>query len=370
LGLSFLVLGFVTSRSAAEVTFQPAAVPLADIVTPAAAEERIVMLVVTQPDWCPPCIHLDRTFLRNPDAADIRALTKNWVVVEVHGYEPAGKAALEQQQIEFVGTPTTFVIKLRAGDKILRDGELLGSVVGAPDDYVLRLRQAADHNDDTETLEAAAKRSGRPEDWMTLGARYVERGQAARATMAYQRVIGMSDASTFGLSADSLAALQKTARWKLATEVTQSVEKDHGRAIALLARYAELYPEESNDPDVLYATFFSELKAGHAAEILPLIEETYLKSGELDDLKTFLYLAFRTEQPDVLELGVKKAREGIARFPEAEASLSAGLGRVLRALGQNKRAAEAFKRAVELTDPADDVYPVYRAQYDHAAAAS
>lgn len=370
--LAVVAAGILTcagaTRSLASVAFRSIDTPpLADQVKAAAEEGLIVMLVVTQPDWCPPCIDLDRRYLRNPDAVEIAALTKNWLVFEVRGYEPEGSALLARQQIEFVGTPTTFVIRLQPGDEILRDGDLLTAVVGSPEDYVAALRAGVEGNDDTAELEATAKRTRRPSDWMALGARYVERGQAARAARAFEKVIAINDAAAVGLPADSLAAMQKTAWWKLTNEVTTSIEKDYGRSLELLDRFVARYPEASSDEDYRYTRFFVFAKAMRTTEIMPEIEQAYFASGELDDLETFLYLAFRAGEPDLLDLAVEKAREGIERFPDAEAPLSAGLGRVYRALGQNSRAAAAFRRAMELTDPAAEAFPIYRAQFEHAS---
>ena len=87
--------------------WDPAA--LGDLIAEAAGAQKHLLLVVTQPDWCPPCIRLDRDILGNPDEKrDRRAGTHGWLAIEVLGYDAPGALLLRQHGIQFIGTPTTY----------------------------------------------------------------------------------------------------------------------------------------------------------------------------------------------------------------------------------------------------------------------
>jgi hypothetical protein len=68
------------------------------------------MVVITQPDWCPGCIELDRELLRNPAAAEVAELTRDWVVLEMLGYDEPDAGVIAAQGLGFLGTPTTLLL--------------------------------------------------------------------------------------------------------------------------------------------------------------------------------------------------------------------------------------------------------------------
>jgi thiol-disulfide isomerase/thioredoxin len=92
----------------AAVSFDPYK-SLTEVLTTHAVDERVVMMVISQRDWCPPCIALDTELLRNPDEDELARLTEDWVVIEVNGYEEPWSAQLKQHGVDFPGTPTTLV---------------------------------------------------------------------------------------------------------------------------------------------------------------------------------------------------------------------------------------------------------------------
>lgn len=338
--------------------------PFDDIVWAAGRAHQLVLLVITQPDWCPPCIRLERDFLANPKAIELHELTKNWVALEVLGYTPGGAALLMREGIRFVGTPTTYLYAPTPGTARLGEGKLLTSIVGYADDYVARLKAAAEGHDAVAEARAKAESTDRPGAWMELGGLYVGRGDAEKARDCFQRVVANKAYALPGIGPDSLNTLRRIARWTLAAEVTQRLEKDHERALVELERYAEDFPDQATSDDYVYAHAWSLASVGKADQALAELERKFLQAGTADGLLTFLYFAFRIPNPLLLQRAEAEAQAGLERFPDREAALRAALGRIFRRLGRPADAEAAFARAVELTPETDPSYPVYLAQRD------
>ncbi len=355
--------GLIASAAEAQVTFTSLAdQSLEEVVAAAGEADRLVMLVITQPDWCPPCIRLDRDLLRNPDAGEIRELTRDWAVVEIHGYDEDGDRLLRDQGIQFSGTPTTLVVRPAPGGGRLRAGTLLGSIVGYPEDYVAQLRRAAGGHDPLAAAEAEARTRDLPADWMALGDLYVARGQAQLAKRAYQRILGLEADDLPGIDADSLAVLQRQARWANITRGYQRVAKDHKTALHLLDDFAAMYPDAESDAKFQYVRAWSLMADGREERALEHLREHFLPPASLEQLEDFLYLAFRHPLPDIMDLAVVEAERGLETYPDAEASLRESLARVLRRQGKTRQAEAEFERALALTDPADARYPIIEAQ--------
>jgi len=334
------------------------------VVAKAASARKTVMLVITQPDWCPPCIHLDRDLLRNPDETELAELAADWVAVEVHGYDEDGEALLRRHGIKFPGTPTTLLIQLDADDEILREGTLLASVVGYPPDYVDQLRTATEGGSDpVAEAKATAERTNLPTDWMALARLYAYRGQGHQARKAYSEVMAME--SHPDVPADSLATLRVEARWEYLTRVLQRVDKDHKRFHHLVRDFLDDHPEWEARPEYRYAKVWTELALGHIDETMPEIQDWYLRPGTYDELATFMYMSFRNPNPETLELAIAEGEKALDRFPEHEASLHAALGRLYRRLGQTRKAEASFRKAVELTDPDTARHVTYKAQLEY-----
>jgi tetratricopeptide (TPR) repeat protein len=330
---------------------------LDELMAGAEAESRLVMVLITQPDWCPACIHLDRTLLRNPEARDIEELTREWVVLEVLGYDAPGVRFLEEQGLSFLGTPTTVLLKPSAGSRRLGDARQLVSIVGAPEDYVARLDRAARGHDAIAEAQAAVRES--PEEleaWTGLAAAYLGAGRAEAARRTYQSV----------LARDDLDAERRRALWlESIILTTQRVEKNHVRALEELDTWADAEPGGQEDEDLVFARAWSLLALDRHEEARALIQRHYLAPGTADALATYLYLVFRHPTDSLLAEAEALAREGVERYPEQRGRLSAAHGRLLRRQGRLAEAEAAFAAAVAATDPSSTSYETYVGQLDY-----
>ena len=63
--IALLALALPAAAAVEFAEWDPAA--LGDLIAEAASTQKPLLLVVTQPDWCPPCIRLDQEILGNPD---------------------------------------------------------------------------------------------------------------------------------------------------------------------------------------------------------------------------------------------------------------------------------------------------------------
>jgi tetratricopeptide (TPR) repeat protein len=266
--------------------------------------------------------------------------------------------------IRFVGTPTTYLYAPTPGSGRLEEGKLLTAIVGYAEDYVARLRAAAEGHDPVAEARAKAESNDRPTAWMELGELHVSRGEVEPARDCFQRIVANKAYALPGISPDSLNTLRRMARWALACEVTQRLEKDHARALVELERYVEDFPGQATSEDYVYAHAWSLASVGKVDVALAELERTFLQPATADGLLTFLYFAFRIPSPPLLERAEGEARAGLERFPEQEAAIQAAFGRILRRLGRLADAETAFARALELTPETDPSYPTYLAQME------
>ncbi len=319
------------------------------------ARDGLVMVVITQPDWCPSCIELDRELLRNPDAGDIAALTKDWLVLEVFGYDADGATMLREQGLRFVGTPTTLLIRPVEGSGRLGDGKLVASIVGYPEDYAARLERASTGFDAIADAQAQARQTGSVEDFAALANAYVEHGDAAAAARVYRSLLARDDLDE---------TTRPDLRWSLLTEVYQRVEKDHAKTLRALLAFARDYPARADEPRFSYATAWSLLELGRVADARYILKTRYLDADDADRLADYLYLVFRHPTDELLVEAEAAARAGIEKYPEQRARLTAALARILRRQGCLAEAADAFERAAELAGPEHDNYEVYLGQLE------
>ncbi len=325
------------------------------VIARAAEEDQPVMVVITQPDWCPGCIVLDRTLLRNPAAQDIATLTRDWQVLEVFGYDAPGAAFLEAQGLSFVGTPTTLLLRPEAGDRRLGEARQLVAIAGVPEDYVERLRAAAEGHDRIAAAQARVRSSQDTEAWLELARAWLEAGDAEAARRAYRSVLlrpGLTPEQQRDISLEAIV------------QPTQRVEKDHRRALEELEAWAAAHPGATEDDGYVYARVWSLLALERVDEARRLIETHYLSADTADALATYLYLAFRHPSEALLSDAEARARTGIERYPEQKGRLLAAHGRILRRQGRLGDAEAAFAAAVEATDPASDSYQTYLGQLE------
>jgi thiol-disulfide isomerase/thioredoxin len=324
----------------------------------AASADRLIMVVITQPDWCPGCIELDRTLLRNPEAQDIAALTANWVVLEVLGYDEPDASFLARQGLGFLGTPTTLLLSPRATDQRLGDARQVAAIVGFPADYMERLERAATGHDAIEEARARLRADNDVAALRGLADAFLAAGDATAARRVFQSLMLREE-----LSAEE----QRQVALQSILQPTQRIEKDHPRTLEELAAWAERFPGAQDDPDYVYGRVWSLLSLGRHDEAMELIEVAYL-SGDPNALASYLYLVFRDPHDVLLADAEARAREAVTKFPEQAARFNSAHGRLLRRQGRLAEAELAFSRAVAAAAKDDPNLGTYRGQLEFVRA--
>lgn len=310
---------------------------LAALVEEAAASDRLVMVVITQPDWCPGCIQLDRELLRNPAAADFAEFTRDWVILEMLGYDQPDAGVIAEQGLGFLGTPTTLLLKPGAGQRRLGEARQVAAIVGYPDDYVARLAAAVAGHDAIADAQAQLRERNDIESLEALAEAFLAAGDAAAARRVYQSLLWreeLTDAQRRDIALESILG------------PTQRVEKDHRRTLQELDAWAEAYPAEQEGSAYQYARVWSLLWLGENEQARALLGESFIGSDDPDRVASYLYLAFRSPTDVLLAEAEPRARQAIERFPEQAARFHAAHGRLLRRLGRLQEAEAAFGRAV------------------------
>ncbi|HUG99265.1 MAG TPA: thioredoxin family protein [Gammaproteobacteria bacterium] len=320
------------------------------LVAEAAAADRLIMVVITQPDWCPGCIALDRDLLRNAAAAEISTLTDDWLVLEMLGYDEPDAGIIAAQGLGFLGTPTTLLLDPRPGDRRLGDARQVTAIVGYSDDYLQRLAGAAAGHDAIAEAQARLRERNDIESMQGLAIAFLAAGDAEAARRVYRSLLLRPELSAEERRAIALEAI---------VGPTQRVEKDHRRTLAELVTWAEDFPEGREDSSYAYARTWSLLSLREHEAALEMIRETYLDSDDPGTTADYLYLAFRAPSDILLEEAEKRARDAVTEFPEQAARFHAAHGRILRRLGRTAEAEQSFARAVALAaadDPSRGTY--------------
>ena len=354
--LATLVSALVGGTAAAEVRFAdwtPENLP--GLVAEAAAEATPVMVVITQPDWCPGCIELDRELLRNPDAVEVAELTRDWLVLEIYGYDEPDASLLAEQGISFLGTPTTLLLRPSPGDERLGDGQQLAAVVGFPDDYLARLERAVEGHDAIVEAQARLRQENDPAALEALAQAYLAAGEADAARRVYRSLLLREELSEEQRQSFALQAI---------THTRQRLENDHRQTLIELAAWAEQFPEGQDDPDYLYAKAWALLSLGERDAAFELVRTAYLDSNDPDTVARYLYLAFRDPSELLLDDAEARARAAIEAFPEQAARFNSAHGRILRRQGRLDEAEQAFERAVELSGEDDPNRGTYLGQLE------
>lgn len=354
LGAGLLLVSAVPALAAVRFT-DWSAENIDAVITAAAARNANVMVVITQPDWCPGCIELDRTLLRNPQAEDVATLTEDWVVLEILGYDEPDATVLAAQGLGFLGTPTTLLLKPGPGDARLGDARQLAAIVGFPQDYLEQLERAANGYDAIAAAQAQVRERNDAASLQELAGAYLAAGQAEAARRIFQSLLLREELSE---SERQDLALQSV------VQPTQRVEKDHRRALAELDAWAAAYPDGRDDADYVYARAWSLLSLGERDAALALVREAYAGSEDPDATARYLYLAFRDPTELLLADAEQRARSAVSDFPEQAARFHAAHGRILRRQGDLAAAEAAFLRAVELTEPGDAARGTYTGQLE------
>lgn len=351
--LTSLVLA---APAAAAVRFAEwSAESLPGLVAEAGARDARLMVVITQPDWCPGCIELDRKLLRNPEATDVAELTGDWLVLEIYGYDEPGASILAAHGINFLGTPTTLLLQPRPADRRLGDARQLAAIVGFPGDYLVRLEQAAEGFDAIAEAQARLRKDNDVPALRGLADAYLAAGDADAARRVYRSLLLREELSAVERMEFSLQAIVHT---------SQRLENDHRRALDELSAWAEQFPAGREAPEFIYARAWALLSLGERGAALELVREAYVDSDDPDTVARYLYLAFRDPTDVLVRDAELRAREAIERFPEQAARFHAAHGRLLRRQGSLAEAESAFKRAVALTSADHPSHETYLGQLE------
>ncbi len=325
------------------------------VIAAATARDGYVMVVITQPDWCPGCIKLDRELLRNPEAEGIAALTADWQVLEVLGYDEPDATFLAQQGLGFLGTPTTLLLRPQPGDTRLGDARQVAAIVGYPEDYEAQLRQAAQGHDAIVTAQAAVREDNDVASLEALAQAYLAAGQADRARRVFQSLLLREELTPEQQLDISLQAI---------LQPTQRVENDHARTLQELEAWAQRYPQGRKRQDFMYARAWALLATGQLEAADAYINEVYAGSDDADTVAQYLYLAFREPTRTLLPAAEARARTAITAFPEQAARFYSAHGRLLRRMGRLEEAEQAFAAAVARAAPDNPSLGTYQGQLE------
>jgi len=321
----------------------------------AAANDALIMLVLTQPDWCPGCIQLDRELLRNPKAEEVAELTRDWVVMEILAYDEPDASFLAAQGLGFLGTPTTLLLSPGPADERLGDARQVAAIVGYPDDYLAQLSAAAAGHDAIASAQARLREQNDVESLQGLARAYLAAGDAEAGRRVFQSLLMRPELSPEQRRDTALQAILQT---------TQRIENDHRRTLQELDAWAGLYPDGRELLDFKYARAWALLSVGERDRALAFINDAFLGSEDPDTVASYLYLAFREPTGTLLDDAERRAREAIARFPDSAARFQAAHGRLLRRQGRLAEAEAAFARAVELAPAESEQRGTYLGQLE------
>ncbi len=329
---------------------------LGRLISAAGADDRLIMLVISQNDWCPECIRLDRDLLSNPDATAVRDLTRDWLVLDVPGYDERGASVLAEHGVRFLGTPTTFILRATSETQRLGDARVIGSIVGYTDEYMGRLNDVAAGFDALGVAQRAARDFGTIEDYLTLARVYVEQGDRTNALRAFQSLLYRDDLE---------GEARRDIRWEMIVTVTQRVAKEHHQALAEMDAFAGDYPEFAAGAEFAYHKAWSLMALGRVDKARPILNESFRDLGTAESTYDYLYVVFRNPQPVMLKEAETVARAASTDDPEETALFHHALGRILRRERRYAEAASAFEQAIALAKEDDEFYPVYIGQLEY-----
>lgn len=335
----------------------------------AANEGRLVILVVSQPDWCPPCIRLNTKWLKNPSETEIAGLTRDALLVEANGYDDPDASVLRKHRISFRGTPTTYVFAPVQQKRLLGDAPLRGAIIGAPDDYPAQLRALLDGHDPIEDLERRIDQQHerdkiqRAKDMLELGDLYAARGDRMSSYLSYRHVRRTKYSRLTPAEIVELKELKRDAAWRQADTAMLRVRKNYPRAYADIVHYENGFRHRLDERGrTAYSKAWAMANLGDVPGALAVLDEGL--PDDADGAESFLYFCFRSGHRTALVAGERRAKEAMWRFPERRAIWLEGLGRIQRRQGRLEDAQRSFAEAVSLeTDP--EVKMVYQGQYDH-----
>lgn len=330
---------------------------LGELLAEAGRKQQTVMLVISQTDWCPYCIRLDRDLLSNPAATNIRELTRAWMVLEIFGYDAAGARILREHAVSFLGTPTILILRPTPETRRLGDARIVAGIVSYPDDLMTQLTAVAEGYEALTSVQAAVRKSGTVDNFVTLARVYTEQGNGPAAEHVYRSILYRQDLSE---------EQRREFRWEMIVRAIQRVSEDHERALTEIGRYASIYPEFVAENEYAYRLAWSLLASDRMLEARLVLNERFRDGGTADLSYDYLYLIFRYPHADLLQEAESFAHAAIAEYPAEAARFYQALGRILRRQGKFRQATDAFREAVELLEQNDENYAVYFGQLEYA----
>jgi tetratricopeptide (TPR) repeat protein len=371
--VSALALVLLASSAPAAVRFEPwQETSFDDAIDRAAREQRQVVLIVTQPDWCPPCIQLDEKWLKNPADTEAADILGDAMVLEVRGYEKDGGALLRANGIAFQGTPTTHVFGVPTEGATLGSAPLEGSVVGAPKDWPAQVKALLAGESPLRAAQQAVIDAENPlvraHALYDLGELLAARGDANGASRAFRRVEWMTRVSLkTDEQEEELWQLKKKAAWERAATVDLRVRKDYRAAYRGINGWCDMYcptkyrPSADELGKIAYARAWALQGMGRTQDALDELDRGLPQTA--DGFEDFLYFTFRSEDPSLLLEGERRVSIALAQYPERRAALMQALGRIQRKQGRLAEAEISLAEAVRLAPPGEDRM-VYQSQLE------
>ncbi|MBT8142096.1 MAG: thioredoxin family protein [Gammaproteobacteria bacterium] len=383
--ITIMMLNFAFSSQAAIDYTDWTPDSMSDLLHQAKDKKRKVLVVVTQPDWCPPCIRLENRIIKNPDETEFANLAKNWMAFEILGYDQAGAEFLANQELKFHGTPTVFLLdpsqldtknkakharaklKNKTSELKLGDLKVMHSIAGDPDDFTAQFAKAISGFDAIAEAQKMVRAEQTLEAYRALATAYVDQGKAKQAKRVYQSMLFRDD-----LLEEEIQDI----KWEQIFQVTQRVVKDHAATVKAIDKFVEQYPDfikdKSNFESYAYRRAWSLVELDRVDEANAVLKQAYVEPNDIEGLTTYLYFAFRNPKPELLMDAKKVCDQALKEFPESEARLKAAEGRLFRRLGNLEAAKASFSRAIELLDPEneDDAtsIEVYQGQLEYIEA--
>lgn len=354
---------------------------ISDLIHQAHSKGQMILVNVTQPDWCPPCIRLENAIFTNPEEKEFAKLAENWVALEILGYDSEGATFLEQQNLRFHGTPTVFLLdpnrvntksratlsrqklKNKKPDLKLGDLKVVHSVASFPDDFTAQFTKAAGGYDLVAEAQKKVREEQTLEAYQELALAYVNQGQVKQASRVYQSMLFRED-----LTAQQTMDIE----WEKIFQVTQRVLKDHAKSVKDIDAFIEKYPEFIKDKKQFetyaYRRSWSLVEIDRVDEANKLLKKAYVEPNEVDGVSQYLYFVFRNPKPKLLEDAKLICDKALLDFPESESRLKAAEGRLLRRMNKLQDAKESFTKAIALLDVESDGYSetleTYQGQLD------
>jgi hypothetical protein len=325
----------------------------------AGQEERLLVLVVSDPVWCVPCSELHGRWLDAPDEEEVAALTRDALLVHADPSEPGHATALSRHGVRWQGLPSVLAFRPEPGTRRLGRAPVTGAVVGAPSDFPQRLAGVLRGPDAADALQQAVDAAGpgpeRAARLLQLGDLQATRGQGEAALDAYRAVGKERGRGLEPAELRRLEGLQRHAEWK---EVGVRLQLLDAPAAALdrLERFERRHPRALDYAShVAHGRALALGRLGRAAEAVAELQRWLApRRPSAAHVEALSWTCLEIGGAEALRFAEREAREAATRFPERRAALLGEVGRLLRAQGLRRPAIDALTEALEVSrDPVE-----------------